>query len=498
MRFWSSGTRGADGFEALLEAMREPVALLDRTGLVLTANPALRTLLGPTSALAPQVPVPRLFAAPAREAVAQWLASGGLSALEAPLAAPEGSEAAMLSCRLRLLPDGRWLLLAEDLSEGRRFRERAEEGEQLRAVGQLAGGIAHDFNNLLAVIVAAAEAARQQAPATAAELDPLLAAADRGAALVSRLLQLAGRQRLEPRVVVLDDALAATGVLLPRLLGPRIRLEIRHGAPGRRALVDPSQLDQVVFNLASNAAQAMRAAGRLTIATDTAVALREEPGTPDPLPPGRWSVLSVSDSGPGIAPDVLARIFEPFFTTRSAQGGTGLGLATVHGIVRQSGGALQVTTKLGEGTTFRVFLPRHVGADEPAVAEPAPVAAEPLATTLRVLLVDDEAPLRRLAERALTRDGMEVRAAEDAEGALGVLDDGFVPDVLVSDVAMPGMDGAALARAARVRLPGLRVVLVSGYAEASLEGRALEPGTAFLAKPYRHAALADLVRRSAA
>ncbi len=505
--FWRPKPREGEAFRALLDAIGEPAAVLDASGRVLIANPAFRGLLGPASAPAPLTPAARLFDAASRDAVARWLAAGGVSPIEATLAAPEGVEPPVLCCRLRLLPDGRRLLLAADLSEGRRFRERAEEGERLRAVGQLAGGIAHDFNNLLSVVVAAAEAARQRAPDAADELDPLLAAADRGAALVRRLLQLAGRQRLEPRVVVLDDALDAMAALLPRLLGPRIRLDMRLGAEGRQALVDPTQLDQVVFNLATNAAQAMRGVGRLTIASGTAVALREEAGTPDPLPPGRWSVLSVSDTGPGVPPEVLARMFEPFFTTRSAQGGTGLGLATVHGVVRQSGGALQVTTRVGEGTTFRVFLPRHV-AEEPATPEPVPAAAAAVQAVpdvaatipdapLRVLLVDDEAPLRRLAERALARDGMEVRAAEDAEEALEVLESGFVPEVLVSDVAMPGMDGAALARAARNRLPGLPVVLVSGYAEAALEGRALEPGMVFLAKPYRPAALAALVRESA-
>ena len=506
---WGPKARDQEAFEALLEAIGEPAAVLDVQSRVLALNPALRGLLGPASTPAPLAPAARLFAPDAREAVARWLAAGGVAPIESTLAAPEGAEAPVLCCRLRLLPDGRRLLLAEDLSEGRRFRERAEEGERLRAVGQLAGGIAHDFNNLLSVVVAAAEAARQQAPDAAAELDPLLAAADRGAALVRRLLQLAGRQRLEPRVVVLDEALGAMAALLPRLLGPRIRLEMELRAQGRLALVDPTQLDQVVFNLATNAAQAMRGVGRLTIASDTAVALREEPGMPDPLPPGRWSVLSVSDTGPGVSPEVLARMFEPFFTTRSAQGGTGLGLATVHGIVRQSGGVLQVATRLGEGTSFRIFLPRHVAeqARSEETTEPAPAARRPPAAEaadgaaspgadvpLRVLLVDDEAPLRRLSERALAREGMEVRAAEDAEEALEVLSDGFVPEVLVSDVAMPGMDGLALARAAQARLPRLRVVLVSGYAEASLEGRALEPGMAFLAKPYRPAALAALVR----
>ncbi|MFT8246734.1 ATP-binding protein [Roseomonas sp. BN140053] len=540
-------------FAVLFEAMGEPAALLDAAHRVRQANPALRALLGPAFALAapapalPLLPAPpaaaplpadRLFAAAARPAMLRWLDGSGVTPIEAMLAAPGGTEAPLVSCRLHPLPGGHRLLLFEDLSERRRFRARAEEGERLRVVGQLAGGIAHDFNNLLSVIVVAAEAVRQHAPDTGEELDPLLAAADRGAALVRRLLALAGRQHLEPRVVVLDEALAAMEPLLRQMLGHGIQLAVEPGVPGRRVRVDPVQLDQVVLNLASNARQAMGGRGRLSIGTGTVVALREEPGLPDPLPPGRWSVLTVSDTGPGIPPELLPRIFEPFFTTRTEEGGTGLGLATVHGIIRQSGGALQVSSRLGEGSSFRIFLPRYQGeeagavattpeqqastaSEQPAPATPAPVAdavpragaagggvapengpalaagpdaAAPAPRPPQVLLVDDEAPLRRLAERALTAQGMQVHAADGGEDALDLLAGGFVPDVLVSDVAMPGMDGLALARAARAALPALRVVLVSGYAEAALDGGGVEPGTRFLAKPYRPTQLAALIR----
>ncbi|UFN48611.1 response regulator [Roseomonas sp. OT10] len=486
------------GFSTLFEAIREPAALLDPAGQVAATNPALRELLGPAVPVTPPFPPERLFAPPERPGALAWLAGGGVTPFEASLSGPDGSEAPLVAPRLRQLPEGARLLLLEDLSERRRFRQRAEEGERLRAVGQLAGGIAHDFNNLLSVIVSAAEAARQQAPALRGELDPLLEAADRGAGLVRRLLALAGRQYLEPRVVVLDEAVMALEPLLRPLLGRGIRLELRPGAPGRRALVDPVQLDQVVLNLATNARQAMPAGGRLTIATEALVALREEPGVPDTLPPGRWSVLSVTDTGPGIPPEVLPRVFEPFFTTRGAEGGTGLGLATVLGIVRQSQGVLQVASRPGEGTSFRIHLPRHEG-PVPAVAMPPPPAPAPVAEdrSLPVLLVDDEVPLRRLVERALTRAGMLVHGAGDAEEALALLEDGLVPAVMVTDVAMPGLDGTGLAREARRRLPGLRVILVSGYAEAALDG-GVEPGTEFLSKPYRPQDLIALIRRGAA
>ncbi|MFC0408522.1 ATP-binding protein [Roseomonas elaeocarpi] len=522
------GRRGESAFGSLFDAVPCPAALIDAGNTVTALNPALRALLGPALAVAP-MPAEQLFDPAARAAARQWLAAGGSATLEAALAAPVGSRPPEAACTLRPLLRGNRVLLIEDLSERRRFRERAEEGERLRAVGQLAGGIAHDFNNLLAIIVAATEETRERLLTEEAQgaeglaqgggqgvaqrggqevarkstqeltqglaqgLEPVLAAADRGAALVGRLLALAGRQHLEPRVLVLDEAIEGMRALLRPLLGRGVQLVLEPNAPGRRALVDPVQLDQVVLNLARNARQAMGARGQLRIATESAVAIREEPGEPDPLPPGRWTVISVADSGPGIPPELLGRIFEPFFTTRGEEGGTGLGLATVHGIVRQSGGALQVTSQPGEGTTFRIFLPRHQG-EAPAAAEAPAVTPLPSAAPIRVLLAEDEALLRRLAAGALEAAGMEVRAAEGGEEALDELFAGFVPDVLVSDVAMPGMDGVTLLREVRLRHPDLPVILVSGYAEAALDGGALEPQVRFVTKPYRPRELVEQIR----
>ena len=502
MRSWlprfpgDSDHRGADNdFAALFDAMAEPAMLLTPEGSIAVANPAFGELLGRAAIPIAAAPLETLFEPAVRSRLSEWIRGGGVGALEARLAVPEGQEPTVLRCRLRRLNGGRWALLAEDLSERDRYRAHAAEGERLRAVGQLAGGVAHDFNNLLSIIVAAAEEVRDAAPPTASGLDPLLMAAGRGADLVRRLLAFAGRQRLEPRVMVLDEMLAGLRPMLRPLLGPAVRLDIRTGAPGRRVLADPSQLEQVVLNLAVNAGQAMPRGGSLVLETDTAMALREEPGQPDPLPPGRWTVLTVTDTGHGIVPEVLSQIFEPFFTTRAGAGGTGLGLATVRGIVRQSGGALQVSSRPGEGTVFRIFLPRHDGEVLPEAVPNAAATGWSDAAPVRILLVDDEAPLRGLVERALCRDGMTVEAAGDAEEALARLEAGFVPDLLVTDLAMPGMDGLSLARSIRSRNSALPVVLVSGYAEASLRGEEVDAGMAFLAKPYRPAQLSALVRR---
>jgi two-component system cell cycle sensor histidine kinase/response regulator CckA len=229
------------------------------------------------------------------------------------------------------------------------------------------------------------------------------------------------------------------------------------------------------------------------LSTTREVLLAPLPGTPDSVPAGRWTVLEVADTGQGIAPEDLPRIFEPFFTTRIDQGGTGLGLATVHGIVRQSGGFMVVDSTPGQGTRFRILLPRVEGEAE-ALAAPPVVTPEPAIGP--VLLVEDEAPLRRLAERTLRRAGHDVAVAEDAETALEMVEAGLVPGQLVSDVAMPGIDGVALAQALRARFPALPVLLVSGYAQSAVEAAPEAAGIRFLAKPYSPAGLVKAVAKA--
>ena len=506
----------------MADAIPQGAALVDEAGSLLHANPALRLMLGPAVPLRPGTPLATLVGSASRAALLTWLEAPGAAPVEVELARPEGHAPTLAAFRLSALPNGPRVLLVEDLSERARHREEAAAGERLRAVGQLAGGIAHDINNLLAIIVSSVDQARLVAPQASADLQPALDAAGRGAALVRRLLAFARRQQLEPRVVNLDDTVTAMTPMLRSLLGNRVALDLRPNALGRRVRVDPVQLDQVLLNLATNARDAMAALpegdARLTIATDTAVALREEPGIPDPLPPGRWVVLEVTDTGPGMPPDILQRIVEPFFTTRAAQGGTGLGLATVHGIVRQSGGALQIESRPG-GTRFRIALPRYEGEEAlpatPPGPGPAPAnlnhatppTAQARAGSRHILLVDDEAPLRRLSAVALERAGHRVTQAEDGDTALELVEDGLEPDALVTDITMPGMDGIALTRALRARCPSLPVILVSGYAEAALrdelaeeaggkQGRGqtpLHPRPIFLPKPYRPAELVETV-----
>jgi len=463
----------AAGLGPLFAMAEEGLAVLGPDGRVLAANPALRRLAGPGVELRPGTPAAWLLAGAARPALERLLANASAGHPAAPMAAAPADPAAPADAEWSIAAealgeDGRLLLRITDRTLLRRLEARLDEASRMETIGRLAGGIAHDFNNLLGIILGAAGALRAVgiAAEAAAELAEVEAAARRGSALITQLLAFARQQRLRPRVIALNAAVTDLAPLLRRLLGERIRLELRLEEPGRRIRMDPAQLDQVLLNLAANAREAMAEGGRLTIATGHAVLLRPEGEGPSPLPPGRYVVLEVADSGRGIAPEALPRIFEPFFTTRPDKGGTGLGLATVQGIIAQSGGHIGVTSVPGQGACFRILLPREAAAAEDATA-PEPASAH-AAAPARVLLVEDEAPLRRLGEQILRRAGHQVVTADSAEAALDLLASGQAPAILVSDVAMPGIDGVELARRCRARWPHLPVLLLSGYAEATL------------------------------
>jgi two-component system cell cycle sensor histidine kinase/response regulator CckA len=541
------------GLAALLDAAGEALALLDAEGRVLRANAALARLVGPAVAPSSGQPAARLVAPADRPALAAHLrAAAGDSAPPAALTVgpadptlPADTAWAVQARPVRGVAPPRLLLHLADRTAERRAAARAAAAARLETVGRLAGGIAHDFNNLLGAILGAAEAARQAGlpAAAAAEIAQIEDAAGRGARLVRQLLAFARQQPVQPRVIDLRTAVAEAAPLLRRVLGPRLALDLALEAAVAPVRIDPAQLDQVLLNLVANAGAATAPGGRVRIALSRAVVLPAEaqPG----LPAGRYVVLSVADAGAGIPPDILARLFEPFFTTRPDQGGTGLGLATVQGIVGQAGGHIAVESTVGVGTCFRIHLPRAVAAPEvgpagagvaapadgdaraaaaspeaaapggAAPADAAPVAAPPAGASPgdagpgdagagdaapgdaglagAVLLVEDEAALRRLGTLALARAGYRVVAAESAEAALHLLAGADPPAALVSDVAMPGMDGLALARRVRARWPALPVLLLSGYAESLLGADLAAERLGFLGKPFVPAALVAAV-----
>ncbi|NKC33677.1 ATP-binding protein [Falsiroseomonas selenitidurans] len=488
---------------AVMDAAGIGLALLDAEDRLLAWNGEFAGLCGPMLPPREGLPLRQILAAEGREDALAALA-GGQKRLVA--LATEG--APRLEAERRPLPGPERQAILRLARPPARPAEQQAAAARLQAVGALAGGIAHDFNNLLTAIAGSAEAALARTPqgSAAPELRQVLESAGRGAALVRQLLAFARQQALRPRVVDLNEAVAAMGDLLKRLLGSRVRLALTLEEPSRRVRIDPTQLDQVIMNLALNARDAMPEGGAMRIATGHAVVLRPEPLGNEILPAGRYAMLEVSDSGAGIPEEVLPRIFDPFFTTRREQGGTGLGLSTVHGIVRQSGGFIAVDSRRGQGTRFRIWLPRHEGPADPVVptamvaapsapAMPAPAITADSFGTAPVLLVEDEVPLLRLAERALRRAGFEVMSAGCAEEALQMLARGApAPLALVSDVVMPGMDGLELCAKLREKWPGLPVLLVSGYAEAALGRDLAAERIRLLAKPYSLGALVAELR----
>jgi two-component system cell cycle sensor histidine kinase/response regulator CckA len=439
----------------------------------LAVNDAGRALLGAALPTRPGDDARSWFPLAEQQGFVAAIAQGGGRlplTLTPPLAAPRVIEAV-------LQPLEQAALLLRLGPEAPQLRE-----ERLALLGRMAGGVAHDFNNLLGIVIGASAAAASAADAAARgrELAAIDAAADRGAALIRQLLAFSRQQVLAPRILRLNDAVAAIGALLPRLLGAGIALDLVLEEPGRLVLADPTQLDQVIINLVANARDAIQGSGKggqIRLETGRRVVLQA--GGENGLPPGRYASIIVEDDGPGIPAAIMAKIFEPFFTTRLDQGGTGLGLATVQGIIAQSGGHILAESPPGGGTRFTILLPRQEGR---AIVEAQTIPSPAQAT---ILLAEDEPALLRLASHALAENGHTVLPAADGYTAIEMIEAGARPELLVSDVSMPGMDGVALARAARALCPGLRVLLLSGYSAAALAVDMAAEGWHFLAKPCR-------------
>jgi len=382
--------------------------------------------------------------------------------------------------------------IEEAREERAAFERERREATRLEAVGRLAGGVAHDFNNLLTVILANADpewAAQDPSFPMRARLLEIREAAARAAQLTQQLLAFARRQVIEPRVLDLNRLVRGLEPILRRLLRENVDLRFATAPDLRRVRSDPARLEQAIVNLSVNAHDAMPEGGTLTIETRNveldAEACRRHPE----LRPGSYVLLAVTDTGHGMSSETLERVFEPFFTTKRDHGGTGLGLATVHGVVKQSGGEILVYSEPGRGTTFKIYLPA-VEAPPDAAASDRP-AAPRVRREVTVLVVDDERGVRELTVRMIERLGYRVLVAADGTEALAkaAAHDGPI-DVLLTDVVMPRMGGRELARALRERRPEVRVIFSTGYAgEAAQTNGQVEPGTAVLTKPY---ALADL------
>ena len=389
----------------------------------------------------------------------------------------------------------------DELREAAAQRELTEaqlrQSQRLESLGRLAGGIAHDFNNLLTVIMGSISLARENIPEsseTGADLLTAERSAQRASELTRKLLVFARRQTVELQVVDLNALLKELDTIVHRLLGERIKV-VHDLAPGLGQLyADPGQLEQVVTNLAVNARDAMPDGGTLTIRTRN-IKLTRQAGLFDALEPGEYVCLEVEDTGVGMPSEVLQRVFEPFFTTKEVGKGTGLGLATVYGLVRQAGGAIGIRSEVGRGTKATIHLPRaqieQVGrVDVPSSAPPEDRGGE------TVLVVEDEAPVRRVTSRILGEAGYRVIAAEEGDSALRRLEPHQQIHLLVADVVTPGMGGRALAERILERDPTTRVLFISGYtADERLEELLARPGVAFLAKPFTARQLQRAVRQ---
>lgn len=389
--------------------------------------------------------------------------------------------------------------VSERTAELEKAEEVLRQSQKMEAVGQLTGGLAHDFNNLLTVISGSLEIIEARvSQGRIKDIDRFVSAAQtaskRAAALTHRLLAFSRRQTLDPKPVAINQLVEGMDELIRRTVGPAIQLEFVGAGGAWMTLADPNQLENALLNLCINARDAMPDGGKLTVETanrwlDERTALERD------LPPGQYISLSVSDTGTGMPPDVIAKAFEPFFTTKPLGQGTGLGLSMIYGFARQSGGNVRIYSEIDRGTMVRIYLPRYYGEEiESEIIETRPIPRASKGET--VLLVDDEAAVRMLIKEVL--DGLGYNAIEAVDGptAMRVLRLDIPIDLLITDVGLPnGMNGRQIADAARVLRPQLKVIFITGYAENAAIGHGhLEPGFSMVTKPFAIDALAVKIK----
>jgi two-component system cell cycle sensor histidine kinase/response regulator CckA len=397
------------------------------------------------------------------------------------------------------------IVYALETTAQRTLENRVQQQQKMESVGQLAGGIAHDFNNVLSAIMMATDFllnAHKPTDPSFKDIMQIKQNANRAAALVRQLLAFSRKQTLRPQVLDLAETLSDLGMLLKRLIGEKVSLDIVHGRDLWPVKVDISQFEQVIVNLAVNARDAMPDGGKLTVRTGNVSAEECAKFAYKGMPKADYVLVEVSDTGTGIPSDIIDKIFEPFFTTKDVGKGTGLGLSTVYGIVKQTGGFIYADSEPGR-TSFRIFLPRHIpGAEEalaqiPATEAPAIAGALSAADTMAraaaadltgqgtILLVEDEEGLRALNARGLSSRGYTVLEAGNGVEAIEAFDKHGHVDLVVSDVVMPEMDGPTLLKELRRRDPSVKIIFVSGYAEEAFSKNLPDQEQyAFLAKPF--------------
>ena len=501
------GEGGAPGhIQTLLSMLPLGFALADRDGRFLFLNDAFARAAGIEGEAPPVYPgdlVVREDKATVAETVRRFASGPAVSGdIAVRLRTRPEEPVAMSIAGARGLGEAAVLLSLKDNSEESKLKRQVAQATKMQAVGQLAGGVAHDFNNILTAIIGHCDLMLMRHSPGDSDYDDIhqiRANSNRAASLTRQLLAFSRQQTLRPQVLQLPDVVAEVSSLLKRLLGETVTLNVKHGRNLGSVRADPGQLEQVIVNLAVNARDAMPEGGTLTLQTFAVTAADVRRMNRDIMPAVDYTAMSVTDTGTGIASDLLGKIFEPFFTTKEVGKGTGLGLSTVYGIVKQSNGFIFADSELGHGTTFVLYLPVHKVETQ---SQPTPIVPKERPTELwgtgTVLLVEDEPMVRAVAERALTRQGYKVVTAGNGEEGLERLEAGETFDLLITDVMMPVMDGPTLVRHARQKYPALPILFMSGYAEEQLRKSIDIPNVAFLPKPFSVQQLAEAARAALA
>ena len=486
----------------LLDVLPVPMLKVTSDGSLLSANHEARSILS-----LGEGPLPPLFelVEGMGRSISDWLedaAKGrGLLKPEIVRVVGAGPELFLQITLGRTVEDDRTVLfgILNDATELKTLEAQFVQSQKMQAIGQLAGGVAHDFNNLLTAISGHCDLLLLRHDPGDPEFSDLIQIsqnANRAASLVGQLLAFSRKQNLKPQALDLRDTMSDLAHLLNRLIGERIQLEVNH-APGDQVIrADRRQMEQVIVNLVVNARDAMPDGGRISISIRRNRLSEEMRRDRALVPAGEYVVIEVKDSGTGIAPEGMSKIFEPFYTTKKTGEGTGLGLSTAYGIVKQTGGYIFVDSELGKGSLFSLYFPAHeMPVERPVDALPAPVVPAPAKDGGVILLVEDEAPVRAFACRALRMRGYTVLEAENAEQALSTLEDRDLKvDVFVTDVIMPGLDGPTWVRRALRDRPDTRTVFVSGYSEEGrIEKQARIPNSVFLPKPFSLQQLTSVV-----
>jgi len=486
----------------LLEHANDGISVIGSTGVIQEANRRLGEILGrPVSELIGRhigdFPSAQSAAATVPEFGAV-VARGAGTVLGVEMQRPDGKVAIVDFSLSSVDIAGERVVLSigRDVTEQRTLETQYRQAQKMEAIGRLAGGVAHDFNNVLTAVFGYVDLLREELVDNASaqqDLAQIHKAAERAAGLTRQLLAFSRQQVLEPVVLELNGLVEDFEKMLGRVIGEDVELRLALGKEVGNVRADPGQLHQVIMNLVVNARDAMPTGGTLILETTNAHLTEQYAEMHQPVVPGPYVMLAVSDTGTGMSPEVKARIFEPFFTTKERDKGTGLGLSTVYGIVKQSGGYIWVYSEPGRGTTFKIYLPR---VDAPAEAIGRPREADSVAGTETILLAEDDPMLRPLTQALLEKLGYTVLAAANAEEALGVAGrHGGRIHLLVSDVVMPGASGRELARRLSASRPDTKTLYVSGYTDdAIVHHGMLEPGLHFLQKPFTPAALARRVR----